>query len=99
LNNEAEKDTDDQIAKLVSTIKTEDEQNEEISKTIKEQMSQEKVEVKKEMNQLQQGQFDSLLSSGQAAVPEAQPQPKEKEVVKTTVVQPKQVVGLTKVAQ
>jgi len=43
LNNEAEKDTDDQIAKLVSTIKTEDEQNEEISKTIKEQMSQEKT--------------------------------------------------------
>jgi len=49
------------------------------------------------MNQLQQGQFDSLLSSGQAAIPEAQP--KEKEVVKTTVVQPKQVAGLTKVAQ
>ena len=95
---EQEKEDDQAIEKVDATIKTDEEQMESIMKGIKQEQEQssEKSEIKKEMGQLNAGQFDSMLASGQAAVPEA----KEKEQAQKTQAPPApQVAALTKVAQ
>lgn len=80
---------------MAATIKTDEEQYESIMKDIKTEKSQEMQEVKKEMSQLKAGEFDSLLSSGGAAYPEA----REKEQQQQAPPAPKPVPALTKVAQ
>ena len=87
-----EREDDAEIEKVASTIKTDEEKLDTIMKDIKTEKFDEKKEVKREMSQLQSGAFDSLLSNGGTAYPEAKekPQPAPKHQQEPT--------ALTKVA-
>lgn len=89
---DTETEEEQAIQKVASTIKTDEEQYESIMKSANHDRAAEMQEAKKEMSQLKAGEFDSLLSAGVAAYPEA----REKE---QQVAAPKPVPVLTKVAQ
>jgi len=70
---QAEKESEEAIRQAAGTFKTEAERDESLATTIKQQQQSEQKEIETEMKQLKAGEFDRLLSGGQAPVPESKP--------------------------